>query len=107
MITIRFVSHGGLTHEVTCTAGQSLMSAAVANGVAGINADCGGSLACGTCHVYVAAGHEARLPPPSEYEREMLAAGHNTRSNSRLSCQVWLEEHMDGLEVHTPESQYP
>lgn len=106
MIKIRFVAFDGSTEEVECTANQSLMSAAVANGVSGINADCGGALACGTCHVYVAPDHAAKLPPPSEYEAEMLAVGHNIRASSRLSCQIWLDDSLDGLEVHTPESQY-
>ena len=106
MIKIRFIAFDGTQEDVECEPGQSLMNAAVASNVRGINADCGGAMACGTCHVYVEAGHEDKLPPAAELEAEMLSLGHNTRPNSRLSCQIWLDDSMDGLVVHTPESQY-
>lgn len=106
MIQIRFIAADGTPEDVVCEPGQSLMNAAVAHNVKGINADCGGAMACGTCHVYVEAGHEDKLPAAAELEAEMLSLGHNTRPNSRLSCQIWLDDGMDGLVVHTPESQY-
>ena len=93
--------------EVAARPGQSLMKAAVAAGIEGIAADCGGSLSCATCHVYVDAEWGARLPAASADERHMLeltAAEH--RPNSRLSCQIVIDETLAGLHVRLPPTQY-
>ena len=92
---------------IECKTGQSLMQAAVAANVAGIEADCGGLLTCGTCHVYVREPWAGQLPPPGPDELGMLgftAAPH--RPNSRLSCQIQLTEALDGLTVDLPDTQH-
>ena len=82
------------------------MRAAVMNGLDGILAECGGSLACGTCHVYVEPSQLARLPPPSAVEDEMLdMTASERRPNSRLSCQIVMSDALDGLVLHLPERQ--
>ena len=105
MSKVIFTSAAGEVTEVEATPGDSVMETAVRNGVPGIVAECGGSLSCATCHVFVDEGDLAELPPMEEMEDEMLwgtaVAG---RETSRLSCQLRLTE---GCELHvtTPETQ--
>ncbi len=82
------------------------MQAAVRNGVAGIDGDCGGQCACATCHVYIEAPWAALLPPMGENEDTMLELANERRDSSRLACQLKLVAALDGIEVHTPEGQH-
>ncbi len=104
-IQLHFHSHSGEKHSVSTTVGSTLMEAAVSNGIAGIDAECGGACACATCHVYIPAGWSERLPPPSSSEADMLEFAHQAEPNSRLSCQITITEQLDGLTVILPESQ--
>jgi 2Fe-2S ferredoxin len=81
------------------------METAVRNGVPGIVGECGGSLSCATCHVFVDETDLAELGGPGEMEDEMLyGTAVERRGNSRLSCQIKLDPGSD-LHVTTPESQ--
>jgi 2Fe-2S ferredoxin len=107
MITIHLVDANGETTTLRAKEGQSLMQAAVAANVHGIEADCGGSLTCATCHVYVRAPFAAQLPPPSGDERGMLEfTAAERRPESRLSCQIVLAQALDGLTVDLPLTQH-
>lgn len=89
-----------------CKPGQSLMQAATAANVHGIEAECGGLLTCATCHVYVREPFAGLLPPASGDELGMLEfTATGRRQNSRLSCQIDLVAALDGLTVDLPESQ--
>jgi ferredoxin, 2Fe-2S len=106
-ITLHLRAPDGSVRELHARTGQSLMRAAVQDGVDEIAADCGGCLTCATCHVYVDATWFARLPPADADETamlEMTAAEH--RPTSRLSCQIALTPALDGLRVELPERQY-
>ncbi len=82
------------------------MMAARANDVVGIEAECAGSLSCGTCHVYVTPEFSFRLPAPSEQEKEMLEfVAAERREGSRLSCQIVLTDDLDGLTLEIPQTQ--
>ena len=110
-IRIRFIAHtaqsAGAVTSLDCATGQSLLQAAVAANVKGIEAECGGLLICGTCHVYVREPHASALPAPSADELEMLGFIASPRqANSRLSCQIDLTEALDGLTVDLPASQH-
>jgi ferredoxin, 2Fe-2S len=110
-IAITFIAAGAQPERAAARfdvkTGQSLMQAAVANNVHGIEADCGGLLTCATCHVYVQEPHASRLAPPSDDELAMLDFVASPRQpNSRLSCQIDLTEAMDGLVVELPASQH-
>lgn len=86
--------------------GTSVMEAAVAHGEDGIVAECGGSLMCATCHVYVDPAFSDLLAPPAEDEAEMLTCtAAERRPTSRLSCQLVLTDDLDGLVVEIPEEQ--
>jgi 2Fe-2S ferredoxin len=86
--------------------GQTLMQAAVAAGVDGITASCGGLMTCATCHVYVMESQMSMLPPAMAGERAMLEfVAAPVRRNSRLACQIELTEAVSGLTVYLPETQ--
>ena len=101
-----FITSDGTRITVDAPPGESLMRAAVDAGVPGIIAECGGSCSCGTCHVYVDAQWQTRLPKPQPHEASMLEAFERVQSNSRLSCQIELNPALEGLTVQVPESQY-
>ncbi|MBX3659218.1 MAG: 2Fe-2S iron-sulfur cluster binding domain-containing protein [Ramlibacter sp.] len=110
-IAIHFVAHSDHPQRATATihaqTGQSLMQAAVAANVTGIEADCGGLLTCGTCHVMVREPHASLLPAPSGDELGMLEFTSAPReANSRLSCQIELTSALDGLTLDLPASQH-
>lgn len=106
MPKVTFIAHDGTPHEVQAAAGQSLMLAAVTNGVPGIDADCGGACACATCHVYVPEAWAGKLPEQGQMEKDMLNFSAELRDNSRLACQIPITEALDGLTVHMPEAQH-
>ncbi|WP_457580544.1 2Fe-2S iron-sulfur cluster-binding protein [Ensifer canadensis] len=106
MPRIVFVDAEGKTTEVVAEIGQSVMSAAVQNGIDAIAAECGGSCACGTCHCYIDTAWGDKLPSPDYQEQDMLDCVINPEERSRLSCQITVSDALDGLVVHLPSGQY-
>ncbi len=105
MTKIVFTSAAGEVAEVDATPGDSVMETAVRAGVPGIVAECGGSLSCATCHVFVEGSDLAELPAMEEMEDEMLWGTAVPRGEtSRLSCQLRVREGVT-LHVATPETQ--
>ena len=107
MIKVHLVpADGGEALTLEAKPGQSLMQAAVAANVRGIEAECGGLLTCATCHVYVREPFLDQLPPATEDELGMLEFTASPRkANSRLSCQIALGPQLDGLTVDLPPTQ--
>ena len=105
MGSITFVEHDGTEHVVEIEEGRSLMQAAVDNGVPGIDADCGGDCACGTCHVIVDPAWYGKTGKPSETEAQMIEMTPEHEATSRLSCQIAMSETLDGMVVRLPEFQ--
>lgn len=104
---IKFIEADGAVHVVEVEPGITLMRVALDNGVPGIDADCGGNAACGTCHIFIdPAWRDVVTTPPGEHEASMLEILEGVRENSRLACQVTLQEMMDGLVVHLPAAQF-
>lgn len=107
MPKVTYIEHGGAEHVVDVPVGENVMRGALYNGIEGIVGECGGGLACATCHCYV---DEQWLPltgEPSEAEVQMFdSATSEVKPNSRLSCQVTVTEALDGLVVRLPETQY-
>ena len=102
MPDITFVSEAGERTVVAAATGQSVMRAATANFIDGIDADCGGCCTCATCHVYVDEAQAGVLPPPTDDELGMLECAMNPRANSRLSCQIEVTEELDGMVFQIP-----
>ena len=53
MAKITYITHENQIHTVEVQNGLTVMEGAVQNDIPGIDADCGGGMACDTCHVYV------------------------------------------------------
>jgi len=107
MPKIIYINHHGEEITVEAEAGTNAMQAATANGVPGIDGDCGGALACATCHVFVSESWAAKLPQPKEgKEAEMLQLLDNYAPTSRLACQIILTDDLDGLVLNTPRGQH-
>ena len=105
MPNVTFVDHDGSVTCIAGRAGDTVMETAVRNGVPGIVAECGGVMACATCHVFVDPDDFAGLAPIGDTEDDMLDATAVERSEfSRLSCQVVLTEDTE-LHVTTPKTQ--
>ena len=85
--------------------GLSVMEGAIQNDVPGIDADCGGSMACATCHVYVEEKWLDKLPKPEDAEVDMIDMAYEPKKNSRLSCQLIVSDELEGLTITTPEKQ--
>jgi 2Fe-2S ferredoxin len=106
-IEVHLIAHDGTRRTIAARVGSSLMRAAVDAGEEGIAADCGGCLNCATCHVIVDPAWVSRLPPASDDEGYMLEMTASPQQpTSRLSCQIALDENMDGLVVQLPATQY-
>lgn len=84
--------------------GTSLMEAAVANNVAGVDGECGGSLSCATCHVQLDADWQDRAGEVGEFEDVMLDMVEDRSDTSRLSCQIRMSPALDGIRVTVPEA---
>lgn len=108
MAKVTYISHDGESRTVEVENGESVMRGAMNNGIDGIVAECGGGLACATCHCYVdEAWADKAGTPNSQDERDMLEmTAAEVKPTSRLSCQIELSDDLDGLVVHLPEAQY-
>jgi 2Fe-2S ferredoxin len=107
MPKVTFLRPQGDDMVIDATEGTSVMQAAVAHGITEVVAECGGTLACATCHVYVAEAFLDLLPPVSSDEEEMLDYTAAAREpGSRLSCQLSLGPDLDGIVVRCPDTQY-
>ena len=105
MATIKFIEFDGTEHVVDGANDSSIMEAAVTNLVPGIDADCGGGMACATCHVYVTDDWFDKLPKKEDGEEDMLDMAFEPKTNSRLSCQLTVSAELDGLIVDIPSKQ--
>lgn len=106
MPKITFVSPDGGRATVEAGDGDSVMQVALASGIEGIVAECGGSMMCATCHVYVDEDWKLAVGDASDDERAMLDfAASEVRPVSRLSCQIAVTDDLDGLVVHLPDAQ--
>ena len=105
MPKITYIEHNGKSHEIEVSNELSVMEGAVQNNISGIDADCGGSCACATCHVYVDEKWFDKLPKKESAEEDMLDMAYEPKKNSRLSCQITVEDSLDGLVVKMPSKQ--
>ena len=105
MPKISYVSFNGIKRTVEVKEGLSVMEGAIHNNVPGIDAECGGACACATCHVKVDEQWAAKVEPANDMERNMLEFANGVGPTSRLSCQIRVTQELEGLVVHTPESQ--
>ena len=105
MPKITYIEHNNKSHEIEVSNGLSVMEGAVQNNISGIDADCGGSCACATCHVYVDEKWFNKLPKKESAEEDMLDMAFEPNKFSRLSCQITVTDKLDGMVVKTPSKQ--
>ncbi|MES2098808.1 MAG: 2Fe-2S iron-sulfur cluster-binding protein [Pseudomonadota bacterium] len=106
MPTIHYILKDGSVRDVDAKPGSTVMENAIRANVRGIDAECGGSCSCATCHVYVDAACLDLLPPPDDMENDLLEGVAAQRlPGSRLSCQVIVTAGLNGLTVRVPETQ--
>ena len=105
MSKITYIENNGKEHKIEVSNGLTVMEGAVQNNISGIDADCGGSMACATCHVYVDENWCEKLPKKEEGEEDMLDVAYEPNRFSRLSCQIMVSNDLDGLIVRLPFKQ--
>jgi len=106
MPRIHFETPDGVSQTVEIENDNSLMEGAIANGIEGIDADCGGACACGTCRVIVGEAWREIIGSPGEDELVMLELAPEPTAGERLSCQIKVRDELDGLTVTVPDIQY-
>ena len=105
MPKINYITHDDKKYSIEVQNGLSVMEGAVQNDIPGIDADCGGGMACATCHVYVKENWLDKLPKKEDGEEDMLDMAFEPKMNSRLSCQLVVSDELDGLIVNIPSKQ--
>ena len=105
MTKITYQDHPGNSKTIDVENGLTVMEGAIQNEIPGIDADCGGSMACATCHVYVEEKWLNKIPKAEEAEIDMIDMAYEPKKNSRLSCQLIVTDELDGLKVTTPAQQ--
>ena len=105
MPKITYIEHNGKSHTIEVDNGLTVMEGAVQKNISGIDADCGGSMACATCHVYVKEEWFNKLPKKEDGEEDMLDMAFEPNQFSRLSCQLTVVDELDGLIVQLPSKQ--
>ena len=105
MPKITFIDDQANRKTIEVENGLSVMEGAIQNNIPGIDADCGGSMACATCHVYVEEKWFNKIPKAEEGEVDMIDMAFEPKKNSRLSCQIIVTNELDGLIVTTPKKQ--
>jgi 2Fe-2S ferredoxin len=106
MPKITYVEYTGTEREIELQSGLSVMRGAIDNRIAGIDADCGGECACATCHVYIDPRWLEKVGPQGAQEAALLNFATLAQPNSRLSCQIKMNDQLDGLVVSLPEAQH-
>ena len=105
MSKITYITPTGERRTIDVQKGLTVMEGAVQNQIPGIDADCGGGMACATCHVYVKEEWLDKLPTKEDGEEDMLDMAFEPKKNSRLSCQIVVSDEIDGLIVNIPSKQ--
>ena len=105
MPKITYIDSKGSSKTIEVEKGLSVMEGAIQNDISGIDADCGGAMACATCHVYVEDNWFNKLPKAEDAEIDMIDMAYEPKKNSRLSCQLIVSNELEGLIVTTPAKQ--
>ena len=105
MAKITYITHEDKSHTIEVQNGLSVMEGAVQNDIPGIDADCGGGMACATCHIYVKKEWWDKIPNKEDGEEDMLDMAYEPNKFSRLSCQIIVSDELDGLVVSIPSKQ--
>ncbi|WP_428394333.1 2Fe-2S iron-sulfur cluster-binding protein [Lichenicoccus sp.] len=97
MASLTVTNTNGETRIVEATTGLSVMENIRKAGFDDLQALCGGSCSCATCHVIVHPDHFEQVGLPGEDEHDLLESSDERTPTSRLSCQIPFEPVLDGL----------
>ena len=93
------VDRDGREYQLAGRERASLMEILKQGGLS-LEARCGGSCLCATCHVYIDPAWLDKLLPPTEYETDTLQyEGEEIQPNSRLTCQIQWHAGLDGIRL--------
>ena len=106
MAKIIYITKDQEKHEAEVDNGYTVMEGAVNNDIDGIPAECGGACACATCHAYIDHSWIDIIPEMDDMEDSMLDAAYERKDNSRLTCQIEVNDDLDGPVVHIAENEY-
>jgi 2Fe-2S ferredoxin len=104
MPNIIYITPDGTRHEIEVENGYSVMEGAINANIDGIVAECGGVCACATCHSYVDDAWMDKMPAMDDMEDSMLDAAYERKNNSRLTCQIEVNDELDGLIIHVADN---
>ena len=100
-VKITIIDRQGVKHEVDAPTDMNMNLMEVVRsyelapeGTIGI---CGGMAMCASCQCYILSNQQ--LPEMSYDEDLMLSEAFNVKENSRLGCQIFIKEELDGLEI--------
>jgi ferredoxin, 2Fe-2S len=99
MAKITVITREGESKDVEAQNGLSLMEVIRDNGFDELLALCGGCCSCATCHVHIDPSFAGKLPPMGEDENDLLDSTDHRNETSRLSCQIPVNDALDGLIV--------
>ncbi len=105
MAKITYIENNKEEHVVEVPNGNTVMEGAVQNNIPGIDADCGGAMACATCHIYVDEKWYDKIKKKEDGEEDMIDMAFEPNKFSRLSCQIIVSDDLDGLIVRMPSKQ--
>ena len=101
-VSITFIDADGDSETVQAEVGDSLLDVAHDNDIE-VEGACGGEMACSTCHMILEEDLFESLPEIEEEEEDMLDLALGLTDTSRLGCQVFVTEDMDGISIKLPE----
>ena len=99
MPKVTYKDHQGTSKTIEVESGLSVMEGAIQKDIPGIDADCGGSMACATCHVYVDDKWLEKIPKAEDAEIDMIDMAFEPKKNSRLSCQLVVSDELESLVI--------
>jgi ferredoxin len=99
MISIQVHARDGSERTISTTPGSSLMEVLRDHGFDEVVAICGGCCSCATCHIYVEQGPQGLEQFSSSDENDLLDSSVNRQPNSRLACQILLDDSIESLSV--------
>ena len=105
MPKITYITHDNQNYTIDVQNGLTVMEGAIQNDIPGIDADCGGGMACATCHVYVKEEWFDKLPKKEDGEEDMIDMAYEPNKFSRLSCQLTVTDEIEGLVIKLPVKQ--
>ncbi|KAI7878746.1 ferredoxin [Lichtheimia hyalospora FSU 10163] len=99
--TVHFIMPDGEEISVKAVEGDSMLDLAQRYDI-DLECACEGSLACSTCHVICEPDYYDKMEEPSDEENDMLDLAFGLTETSRLGCQIFMNDELDGLTVRLP-----